>query len=221
MRIRAFVAIILAIVSGCAENPNRAYDTLQGAGGSRVVRSLSEAIRTPQPGRLAPTSEQSVEIAKSDQVIDLGGYYSYFKVFKIRSEVDTTYTITLRSQCHCLGHTKTMIVPRAFVLADHGELIAESSAGSVVAPSLSSGASMRGTVGFHASKGQDYYLVIAGDNSRVGAPLREFHEEIPNYEAKDPIHAPGNVERTNDMVVDYAILSSPVGKMHIQVKPIK
>ena len=209
----ASIFILVSLWSGCAANPGAQYGKLQDTDKSRVVPNPEAAIRSAPIIPLEGANKSTVEIGQKDPVVSLGAYESYYKVFRVDARAGTFYKLAIESFCHCLGHTKTMIVPRVYVLDHSGKTIAEGPVETKIhGPGMSSNLKLRGTLDFQVTEDGDYFVLVAADNTRVGAPIETVHDSYWNSEPTKSNPGAGETKELN-----YDIVSSPVGKVGVQI----
>jgi hypothetical protein len=215
MRSGVLVCMVLLLVTGCARNPSAMYGHLQSTEKSRIVPGFEEAIRSARAVQLQVSSKNTLELKETDPVISLGSYSSYFKLFRMAARAGTSYKFTIKGICHCLSFKKTVVVPHVYVLDERGELVVDGP--QVTSPheaGLTSTLHVEGTVESTIVKGGVYFLLVAGDNSRVGAPVTTVHESYQETSVSDKGKV--TVGETKDLEQD--IVSSPVGKVELRVE---
>lgn len=122
-KFKVFGALILtsSLLVGCQSTAKKDYSHLLNS--NKVALTNSEAIQNSTAITLNPSKPTEAKVALNDSVIQFGKYRSNYKLFEFDGVKGNTYTIELRSLCDCLGFSKTVLYPVAYIIDDEGAII--------------------------------------------------------------------------------------------------
>ena len=129
MRLPIHVLLIMVLVSACAENPTKEYDTLLASPTEGGANGVAEAVKNVPATTLVKSNRVRFKIDSNDPVINLDGIRSFYKVFEITGVKDKSIEIKT------ISHIKTTLAgglgpiyvvwPRVFILDETGKILSD------------------------------------------------------------------------------------------------
>lgn len=194
-KVKVFGALLVActLLTGCQSTAKKDYGQLLNS--NKVAFTNSEAIENSKAIILNPSSETEAKITLDDSVIQFGKYRSNYKVFEFQGDKGREYAIELRSLCDCLGFSKTVLYPIAYIIDNEGNVINDKPVhigqGSM---GFSYPMNIHGKWSGTFSKTGKYYFLVAADNRNLESSVADVNVQM----ASAP-YAPISVPMTSDV----------------------
>ncbi len=203
-KFKVFGALFLAstLLVGCQSTAKKDYSQLLNS--NKVALTNSEAIQNATAITLNPAKPTETKISLNDSVIQFGKYRSNYKLFEFDGVKGSDYTLELRSLCDCLGFSKTVLYPVAYIIDNEGNIINDKPVqlgqGSM---GFSYPMNIHGIWSGAFPKTSKYYFLVAADNRNLESAIADVNAQM--------VSAP------------YAAISVPMtsdvqGKLEIQLE---
>jgi hypothetical protein len=138
-----------------------------------------EAIENSAAITLNPSKPTEAKVALNDSVIQFGKYRSNYKLFEFDGVKGSAYTIELRSLCDCLGFSKTVLYPVAYIIDDEGTIINDKPVqlgqGSM---GFSYPMNIHGIWSGSFPKTSKYYFLVAADNRNLESAVADVNAQM-------------------------------------------
>jgi len=170
-----FVACTL--LAGCQSTAKKDYSQLLNS--NKVALTNIEAIENSAAITLNPSKSTKAKIAINDSVIQFGKYRSNYKLFEFDGIKGGSYSIELRSLCDCLGFSKTVLYPVAYIIDEEGVIINDKpmqlGQGSM---GFSYPMNIHGIWSGSFPKTSKYYFLVAADNRNLESTVANVNAQM-------------------------------------------
>jgi hypothetical protein len=170
-----FVSYTLLV--GCQSTAKKDYSQLLNS--NNVALTNSEAIDNSTAITLNSSKPTETKITLKDSVIQFGKYRSNYKLFEFNGIKSAAYSIELRSLCDCLGFSKTVLYPVAYIIDDKGAIINDKPA------QLGQGfmgflypMNIHGIWSGTFPKTSKYYFLVAADNRDLESAVADVNTQM-------------------------------------------
>lgn len=178
-KFKVFGALFLAstLIAGCQSTAKKDYGQLLSS--NKVAFTNNEAIEHATAITLDPSKPIEAKIELNDSVIQFGKYRSNYKLFEFDGVKSGDYTIELRSLCDCLGFSKTVLYPVAYIIDNEGTIINDKPVqlgqGSM---GFSYPMNIHGVWSGSFPKTSKYYFLVAADNRNLESAVADVNAQM-------------------------------------------
>jgi len=178
-KFKVFGALFLAstILTGCQSTAKKDYGQLLNS--NKVAFTNNEAIENSTAITLSPSKPIEAKIALNDSIIQFGKYRSNYKLFEFEGIKGKGYTVELRSLCDCLGFSKTVLYPVAYIIDNEGTIINDKPVqlgqGSM---GFSYPMNIHGIWSGSFPKTSKYYFLVAADNRNLESTVADVNAQM-------------------------------------------
>jgi hypothetical protein len=178
-KLKVFGALLLAstLLVGCQSTAKKDYGQLIST--NKVALTNIQAIENSEAIVLDSSKPTETKIALNDSVIQFGKYRSNYKLFEFDGVKGDAYAIELRSLCDCLGFSKTVLYPVAYVIDDEGTIINDKPVklgqGSM---GFSYPMNIHGIWSGSFPKTKKYYFLVAADNRNLESSVANVNAQM-------------------------------------------
>ncbi|MBO9492428.1 hypothetical protein J7384_18850 [Endozoicomonas sp. G2_1] len=166
-----------ALLVGCQSTAKKDYGQLLNS--NKVALTNGEAIENSTAIILNPSKPTEAKVTLNDSIIQFGKYRSNYKLFEFDGTKGSVYTIELRSLCDCLGFSKTVLYPVAYIIDDEGTIINDKPVklgqGSM---GFSYPMNIHGIWSGTLPKTSKYYFLVAADNRNLETNVADVNAQM-------------------------------------------
>ncbi len=176
-KIFGFLFVSYTLLAGCQSTAKKDYSQLLNS--NNVALTNSEAIDNSTAIALNSSKPTETKITLKDSVIQFGKYRSNYKLFEFNGIKSAAYSIELRSLCDCLGFSKTVLYPVAYIIDDKGAIINDKPTqlgqGSM---GFSYPMNIHGIWSGTFPKTSKYYFLVAADNRDLESAVADVNAQM-------------------------------------------
>jgi len=162
-----FAIMVLLLLSACSPlTATSALEKIKSKSHSTAATDYRSAINNGSPFSLKNGELTESELIASDEVLDINGNFSNYKLFSVRPVSDSAYRIIVNSYCSCFGFDKKLMIPSVSFLTRSGKEL-DSKLENV---DLIQGASLHLQSVWKVASTEEriFYILVASDNTKPG-----------------------------------------------------
>lgn len=174
----AFPALIVFLtLSACSSlTATSVVDKIKSKSQSTAATDYRSAINKGSPFSLKNGQLAESELIASDEVLDINGNISNYKLFSIQPASDATYRITVNSYCSCFGFDKKLMIPSVSFLTRSGKELENKLENSELIQGTS--LHLKSVWKVASTEERIFYILIASDNRKPGHVVDQLNFSV-------------------------------------------